>query len=109
MHTFTLRLRSRAGCSVGFGAPWTWPGSDPHPQLSTLNPQPSPSVSRQFVKFTPGIVGKPPSVRLSLGPMTLSLYDFVLILQRTKLSLGTGWKSARFPLERLSACHVYGK
>jgi hypothetical protein len=43
------------------------------------------------------------SSRLSLGPMTLSLYDFVLILQRTKLSLGTGWKSARFPSERLSA------
>src|ERR1017187_4567575 len=41
MHTFTLRLRSRAGCSVGFGAPWTWPSSDPHPQRSTLNPQPS--------------------------------------------------------------------
>src|ERR1035441_1436206 len=35
--------------------------------------------------------------------MTLSLYDFVLILQRTKLSLGTGWKSARFHPERLSA------
>src|ERR1035441_2138353 len=103
MHMFTLRLRSRAGCSVGFGAPWTWPSSDPHPQLSTLNPQPSPSVSRQFVNITPGTEGKPPPARLSLGSMTLSLYDFVLILQRTKLSLGTGWKSTHFPPERLSA------
>ena len=61
------------------------------------------SVSRQFVNITPGTEGKPPSARRSVGPMTLSLYDFVLIPQRTKLSLGTGWKSARFPPERLSA------
>src|ERR1039457_6961773 len=103
MHTFTLRLRSRAGCSVGFGAPWAWPSSDPHPHHSTIHPPPSPDVPRQFVKISPGTVGKPPSARVSLGPMTLSLYDFVLILQRTKLSLGIGWKSARFPPERLSA------
>ena len=100
------RWRSRrASCWLtltSFTTRWALPGPDLAP-IRTLNPQPSPSASRQFVNITPGTEGKPPSARLSLGPMTLSLYDFVLILQRTKLSLGTGWKSTRFPPERLSA------
>ena len=78
------------GVALGGLPPFLVQGSRFEVQRSTFSLRPEPQTQESRL---------PPVCR----KMTLSLYDFVLILQRTMLSLGTGWKSTRFPPERRSA------